>query len=439
MKKVILTTQTPKGTRDFLPEEMVKRNFVVNKIKKAFEKYGFDPLETPAIEYLEVLTGKYGEDGEKLIYKFQDMGGRSIALRYDLTVPLCRVVAANPQLPLPFKRYQLEKVWRYDKPGKGRYREFWQCDVDIVGSSKIISDAEIVSLIVEVLKGLKFNDFVVKINNRKLLNGLLQSFEIEKEKANAVLRAIDKIGKKSVEEIKEELSQAGLTFGTIEKLVELMLEDLGTEQALDKIKPLAEKSEEGKEGFEEVKELFSYLKQAQNDAYCKFDLKLVRGLDYYTGSIFEAVVESPQGGSIAGGGRYDDLIGLFTGKNVPAIGVSFGLERIIEVMKQDKKFELPEQKTSTQVFIISFENDSKKVVDISRKFRNSGIKTQYDLMERPIKKQLKFCSQLGIPFALLIDLKELNANQVKIRDLATGNETVTTLLESIIKIKDGLI
>ena len=429
----------PKGTRDFLPEQMVKRNFVIDKIKKVFEKYGFDPLETSSIEYLEVLQGKYGDEGEKLIYEFKDKGGRDIALKYDLTVPLCRVVAANPELSFPFRRYQIEKVWRYDKPGKGRYREFWQCDADIIGSSKVIADADVISLVVAVLKELKFKDFTVKINNRKILNGLMQFFGIEKENANAVLRAIDKINKKEVNEIKEELKESGVEEQVSDKILELMLKQADFEETLEQITPMLKDSEEGREGLEEIKQIFSYLKESKTDAFCQFDLKMVRGLDYYTGSIFEALVEKPKIGSIMGGGRYDKLIGLFTGKNIPATGFSLGLERIIEVMNQSPEFNLPDRKTNTQVFIISFDKNYSKVLDTARKFKNSGINTQFDVMDRSIGNQLKYCSKLGIPFALLLDLKELKENQVKIRNMQTGEEMVTTLLESIIKIKDGFV
>ena len=298
--------QIPKGFRDFLPPQKILRQQVIDTIRNVFEVFGFQPLETPALEYASILEGKYGEEGEKLIYKFKDRGGRQVALRYDLTIPLSRVIAMYPTLPKPFKCYQISPVWRADKPQRGRFREFWQCDADIVGSESLFADAEVITTIYHILKALHFKQFKIKINNRKLLNGIAQALGIDVEKIPSLLRIIDKLEQKGTQGIKDELLNKGFQEEIINNILELLSANGGKAVELIELKNKFGDSESALEGIKELEELFSYLSymRVDSDFYC-FDLSLARGLDYYTGPIFETTVDEPKIGSISGGGRYD--------------------------------------------------------------------------------------------------------------------------------------
>ncbi|MBN1385828.1 histidine--tRNA ligase [Candidatus Woesearchaeota archaeon] len=415
-----IKTETPKGMRDFLPEEMIKREYVMERIKKIFEKYGFDPLETPAVEYAEVLTGKYGED-EKLIYKFFDKGNRELALRYDLTVPLARVMAANPNLPKPFKRYHISRVWRYDRPQKGRYKEFWQCDIDTIGSKSMKADAELIAVMTEVMKELGFKKFTIQINNRKLLNGIMLYSGLKTDKIKEALISLDKINKVGKLGVIEEMKNREIKEESINKIMELMVKEGSDEGILAELKDKVTDAE-GMEGLKEMEELLSILKEMGIDKMYKLVLSLARGLDYYTGTIFETVVEEPSIGSLTGGGRYDTLIGRFSNNDLPAVGTSFGIERIIDVMKE-LRMGLPEQKTKSKVFAVNVTPDTEKDVNrIVSDLRAEGISAQSDLMGRPISKQIKFADSLGIPFVVIVGPDELKEGMVKLKDMKTGTE-----------------
>ncbi|MGC8812136.1 MAG: histidine--tRNA ligase [Candidatus Aenigmatarchaeota archaeon] len=415
-----------KGTRDFLPEEMIIRQKILDKIKNVFEVFGFQPLETPAIESWEILSAK-GAGGEEILketYNFEDLGKRRVGLRYDLTVPLARVIASNPNLPLPFKRYQIQNVWRYGDVSKGRLREFLQADIDIVGSESMLADAEVIACAISCLNSLGLKNFLVRINNRKILSALVKFAGIE-EKASDVFRSIDKLEKIGEEKVKKELEERGIPKETIKKIFDFIKVE-NPEKIFDKIKDLS--FEEGKEGIDELKEIASYLEKMKVGAKVKIDLSLARGLDYYTGPIFEISAEKKIG-SIAGGGRYDKLIGIFAGREVPATGISLGIERIIEVMKERM---VETKKSKVEVFVATVSKDVlKKSLEIIQKLRESGIRVDFDLRERNLTRQLEYANSLGIPFVLIIGERELKEKKFKLRDMEKKIEKEMELNEAI--------
>lgn len=397
--------ETPPGTRDFLPHEMVKRQEVIDKIRASFESYGFSPSETPAFEYAELLEDKYGEE-EKLIYKFEDMGGRKLALRYDLTVPLVRVVSMN-QLTMPYKRYCIARVWRFDRPQKGRFREFWQCDVDIVGVSGMEADAEVVVCAIDTLEALGLKGFKFKINNRKVLDDLLNKIGIEKSKEILVFRALDKLEKIGEKQVRKELKE--LPKEQINKLMKLL--------KIDNLKDV-EKLVGPTEGVKEMKRLFALLKTYGKGA--ELDLGMVRGLDYYTGPIFE--VDLGDYGSIAGGGRFDKIIGKISGKEgIPAVGISLGIERIIEVMREKKL--LSDKKSSIKIYVLRADSESEKeVLRIIQKLRRAGFATAGDLIGRNFSNQMKYANKLGVEKVVIVGKKDLTDGNVTIKDMESGKQ-----------------
>ncbi len=387
-----------KGMRDFEPKDMIIREKIMRIARNIFERYGFDPLETPAIESLNILTGKYGED-EKLIWRFKDLGERDVALRYDLTVPLARFVAKKKRLPMPFKRYQIGRVWRYDNPQRGRYREFWQCDVDTVGSSDMYSDAEIIQVIYESLKAIGIDNFIIKLNNRKLSDGILELCGVPKEKVKEALRSIDKLDKIGVEGVKKELYDKGFDE---EKILEFISKDMGEIPKLNEV---------GEEGRKELEEIADYLK-AMNVKF-KIDLSIARGLDYYTGMVFEVVVPESGVGSISAGGRYDDLIGIFLGQKIPAVGGSLGIERIADILSNEKT-------TKKDILVIPINVDKREIIPLVEKLRD---KYNVDVsMKRDIKKSMHYAESVGIRYVCLMGKKEISSGRVKIKKLDTGEE-----------------
>lgn len=410
--------ETPPGTRDFLPEEMAKRQAVIDTVRSIFERYGFPPAETPAFEYSELLTDKYGEE-EKLIYKFKDMGGRELALRYDLTVPLVRMFSMN-QPTLPFKRYCISRVWRFDRPQKGRYREFWQCDVDIVGVAGIQADAEVVACAIDALEALGLKDAKFKVNNRKLLDALMISVGIDKESELAVFRALDKLEKIGEEQVRKELK--GIDKKKLDKLFEIL-----------KLRTI--KDVEGVvgdcDGIRELKELTRLLKLYGKKV--SLDLCMVRGLDYYTGNIFE--VDLGSYGSIAGGGRYDRLIGQLSGKEgTPAVGISLGIERIIEVMREKG---LLAEKKAVQAYVLRADDESwEEAVRITQELRFAGISAETDLLGRNFSNQMKYADKLGAGRIVIVGQKDLKDGKVTVKDMKTGEQKAVKrerLVESLSK------
>jgi len=423
--------QPPKGTRDFLPEEMIRREFVINKIKKVFVNYGFDPLETPIFESWKTLTAKCGEDIKQQIFKFKDKANRGLGLRFDLTVGMARVIANNPQLPKPFKRYFIAPAWRYEEITAGRKREFYQGDVDIVGTESMEAEAECIACSVDCLRSLGFEEFQIVINNRKILDGLLKLADIPSEKNLDVFRVVDKLKKIGKEGVEKELEKIGLDGKQVEKLLNLVTIKGKPEEIGEKGRKLLKGIRVAEEGIKELDEIFETGKLYGFSDFLVIDFSLSRGLDYYTGPIFEITVKTKrQIGSVAGGGRYDNLIELLGGRPTPATGISLGIERIIEIMKDEKMLVLP--KTKVKVFVASVNEKVKnEVIKIMQDLRGQGISCQADLMYRSLTKQLEFADSLGIPFCLIVGEKELEEKKFKLKDMEKKTEKELKLEEVI--------
>ena len=421
-----------KGTRDFLPEQMIKRNYVIDIIKNIFEKFGFDPLETPAMELWETLSGKYGEEGDRLTYRFIDRGKREVGLRYDLTVPLSRVIALYPEISKPFKRYQIQPVWRADKPQKGRFREFYQCDIDIVGSTSMLADAEIISALYNVLIALKFKKFTIRINSRKILSGITEISGASLEKEAEVARSIDKFDKIGLKGVREELITRGIKSCGADKILQVLGIEGSNKDRLLKLTDLLKTSKTGLAGIKEIEDLLNYLKMLEvPEQQILFDLYLARGLDYYTGPIYETVVDEPRIGSITGGGRYDNLIGLFSGQNQPATGSSIGLERIITVMDELKMF--PEDlKTSVEVLITVFDASCLPYsIKIANLLRQENINCDLYSGESKLRGQFGLANDRNIPIAVVAGPDEIKINNVNIKNMRTGKQ-VNVPLENMV-------
>jgi len=415
-----------KGTRDFLPDEMIHREVITEVMRSVFQKYGFEPIETPAIEYLNVLTGKYGEDADRLIYRLNYKTGTKdeAALHYDLTVPFSRVIAMNKDLLMPFKRYQIQPVWRADtpQPNQGRFREFYQCDIDAVGSKSMLVDAEVICIVNEILFRLGFKGFLIKINNRKILNGLVQYLGLDSSYTGDVCRSIDKLDKISYEEVQQELASKGIPDAALKKLAPIL-----TKKDIDivEIEQLLKDIPEGKEGIDELKALFSYLSSMNVPAEnCSFELSLARGLDYYTGPIFETTLpEHPHIGSLTGGGRYDKLIESFSGIDTPAVGTSLGLDRIFAAMKQLGM--ISKASTRTRVLVTSFSNVTiLNSLAVASELRNLGVNTEIYHEPVKLKSQLSYANKKGIRYVAIVGEEEIQSDSVTIKDLETGVQNV---------------
>ncbi len=425
-----------RGTRDFLPSEKILRDSTIGLIKRIFEKYGFNPLETPALENYSVLASKYAGGAEilKETYKFSDQGGRELGLRYDLTVPLCRVVAANPSLAKPFKRYHIDKVWR-DGPVKlGRYREFYQCDCDVIGVKSVIAEAEIIALTEEVFSSLEL-PAKIKVNNRKVLNALLEHVGVKEAQHVGAILTIDKKQKISREELSKELVKERKIDGkTAEKIAKLFYDEIdelkNNKQTLEW---LAKKIPEC-QGVGELKELIEYSTSfGVSKEFAEIDFTLARGLSYYTGTVFEvALLDSSITSSAAGGGRYDEMIGKFAGKGeeIPAVGIAFGLEVIIEALKQKNT---ATAKNVTRVFVIPIK-ETASAIKITQQLRAAGLNAGVDLLERGISKNLDYASKEAIPYVVFVGKKELDEGKIKLRDMQSGKEELITVEKAIEKL-----
>jgi len=395
--------QTPKGTRDFSPEQAIIRNKIVSTLKEVFELYGYNPLETPSFERYDVLASKYagGEEILKETFKFKDQGKRELGLRYDLTVPMCRYVGMNPNIKLPFKRYAIGEVFRDGPVERARYREFTQCDVDIVGNKEMSADAEIIALTYRAFKKLGL-DSVIKVNNRKLLNELLSTIdEVKESQTEDAILSIDKYNKIGKEGVTKELKGKGFSKKAIDNIfITFFPSPVGsTEKLIKTLNKLFPNSE----GLKEIEELFSLLKILNVNA--EFDVSLARGLSYYTGTVMEVFLKnSLVKSSVCAGGRYDNIIGSFLGKgNYPAVGISFGLDRIYDAYIENRKVE---QKTVAKIYIAPI-NTFKDSLKIAEELRNENVKVDIDLTGRGPSKNLKYANSLGIPYVLFVGKEEL--------------------------------
>ncbi len=404
--------RTPRGMRDFLPEEMLFREKVIEVIRATFEAYGFPPLETPILENLEVLTAKSGEAIKKEIYAFKDKGDRDVGLRFDLTVPLARVFASNPQLPKPFKRYAISRVYRYDEPQAGRFREFWTADIDILGTNNPLADATIVAAAVEALKRLGFTNFKVKVNDRKIINSAVLKAGIRDEKTNSVIRAIDKLEKIGKAGVGKELETAGITPDQSKKLFSVLELGGNNVEKLEKAEKLL-----GSGPFAELKKFLTAVAGFNFLDLCEVDFTLARGFDYYTSLVFEIVSNEKKIGSLAGGGRFDNMIEQFGGGKVPAVGIGLGIERIIELM--DKK---DSPKTRTSVFFIPIGETTATAIELATKLRKRGTNCDMEMSGRKLGKSLAYAGKLGIEWAVIVGEKDLTKGQITLRNLYTGKE-----------------
>jgi histidyl-tRNA synthetase len=421
--------EPPSGTRDFLAGDLQARNHVFSVIREVFERYGFEPLQTPAFERLETLTGKYGDEGDKLIFKIlrrgehEASGEADLALRYDMTVPLARVVAAyGSQLPTPYKRYAMGPVWRADRPGKGRFREFAQCDVDVVGSTSPLADAEVVSAVADALDAVGLSDFRVLVNSRRALSGLLEVYGVPSDVGGGVLITLDKLDKLTPDAVARELVNArSLNADTAETLVG----DLTADDAVERMRTILKDSEEGRAGLAEIDRLLELAGPTVGDARIAFTPSLVRGLDYYTGVIFE-VVAAGMPGSIASGGRYDHLIAAMGGPDVPACGGSLGVERIIGLLESDAD---RTERLDVAVTVMDEESAS-DVMDFAGRLRKVHLRSEIFLgTSRKLSRQLKWAADRRARFALIYGQQERSAGTVTVRDMDSGEQNQVPIEE----------
>ena len=426
-----MNLQLPKGTQDFSPEEKILRNKIVSTLKEVFELYGYAPLETPVFERYEILASKYAGGAEilKETFRLKDQGGRDLGLRYDLTVPLARYIGMKPNIKMPFKRYQIGEVFRDGPVASARYRQFLQCDADVIGSSSMATDAEIVSLAYMAFCKLNL-EVNVKVNNRKLLNDILDYCGIEKEKQEAVILSIDKLEKLGMEVVKNELREQRIDDKKISTILSLIIIKGSNEEKISQLKKFLKNSD----GLNEIEELLNYLKNINLEA--AFDVSLARGLAYYTGTVFEAILKNSKiKSSAAGGGRHDNMISSFLGKgSYPAVGISFGVDRIYDALMEKEKTAI---KTNTKVYVIPIKtlNESMR---IAQQLRDAGINTDIDLLDKGPSKNLEYANSLGIPFVIFVGKKELQENKLKLRDMKSGNEEMNDIREIIKKLTNPI-
>lgn len=445
----IVKPSLAKGTRDFSPIEMEKRNHIFNILKVVFKKFGYNEIQTPSFENLSTLTGKYGDEGDKLIFKILNSGdylakapsellaskssSRLIshlsekALRYDLTVPFARyVVMHQNDISLPFKRFQIQPVWRADRPQRGRYREFYQCDVDVVGSDSLLNEAEFILIYQEALKALGLIDFTIKINNRKILTGIAEVIG-KPELIVDMTVAIDKLDKIGLEGVNKELLERGFTEADLETLKPIILLEGTNHEKLKQLKSVLSSSENGLKGIAEIEDVFEYVEQFEQsentlDTLVEVDITLARGLNYYTGCIFEVKTNEVTMGSIGGGGRYDDLTGMFGLKGLTGVGVSFGADRIYDVLEE---LDLFPKKTmaSTKLLIVNFDKNSESfTLPLLYKLRQENIAAELYPAAVKLKKQMSYADAKAIPYVLLVGEEEIQSGKVTLKDMETGEQ-----------------
>lgn len=440
----------PKGTRDFTPQEMANRNYIFNTIKDVFSLYGFQQIETPAMENLSTLMGKYGEEGDKLLFKVLNSGdfaaqltddellGRNAVkltnrisekgLRYDLTVPFARFVVQNrDKISFPFKRYQIQPVWRADRPQKGRYREFYQCDVDVVGSDSLLNELELIQIVDEVYRRLKIN-VVIKINNRKILSGIAEIIG-EAEKITDITVAIDKMDKIGIEKVNEEIASKGISAEAIEKLQPILKLSGSNAEKLEQLKVVLAASEVGLKGVAELETIFGLCEAMKVETKIELDLTLARGLNYYTGAIFEVKALDVQIGSITGGGRYDNLTGVFGMEGVSGVGISFGADRIYDVLNQLNLYPETSQEQTRVLFVSFGDAELRYCLSWANALRKQGINTEIYPEPAKMKKQMSYADNKNIPFVAIVGETEMQENKVMLKNMKTGEQKLVSLAE----------
>lgn len=446
----------PKGTRDFGPMEMAKRNYIFNTIKEVYAIYGFQQIETPALESLQTLMGKYGEEGDKLLFKIlnsgdyfkgitdEDLLGRDTlklqtrltekGLRYDLTVPFARyVVMHRNELQLPFKRYQIQPVWRADRPQKGRYREFYQCDADVVGSESLLNEVELMQIIdtVFVRFGIRIK---IKINNRKILSGIAEVIGAQ-DKIVQITTAIDKLDKIGLEKVNAELIEDGIATNAVERLQPILRMSGTNEEKLETISHVLSESEIGLKGVKETRFILDALRQTGLSNEIELDLTLARGLNYYTGAIFEVKALDVEIGSITGGGRYDNLTGIFGMPGLSGVGISFGADRIYDVLNVLKLF--PKRNiTNTQLLFVNFGwKETEYILPMVSKIRKAGVRTEVFPDETKMKKQMSYANAKQIPFVAIVGETEMKEGKLTLKDMMTGEQLSLTVDQLIQKVQ----
>jgi histidyl-tRNA synthetase len=455
-------TQPARGMRDFLPEDVRKRDYVIGVIKDVYERYGFEPLETPAAENIETLMGKYGEEGNQLIFKIlkrgvhEGTGEADLALRYDLTVPLARVVAEyRDKLPKFFKRYQIQPVWRADRPARGRFREFYQCDVDVLGSHSMIVEAEICAAASEVLVKLGFNDFCMRLNHRKVLTGILGMAGVALDKHDAALIALDKLDKIGSDGVKKEFAARGIgesagdrllgffsDLSALEHAAEIAVED-NAQQAFSKavlgrIVEFVKDNEQGAKGVDELQSMMEFADAMGIAQRIKIDPSLARGLSYYTGAIMEINVKD-LAGSLGGGGRYDNLVGMFLGQEVPACGFSLGLERILVVMNERNMFPAWLDSSPADVMVTIWNKESvAESIKLAQELRAEGLRVDLYTEADKLGKQFKYASSLRIPFVAVLGEDEQAKGLVALKDMQSGEQRAVERSNTATMIKELL-
>lgn len=442
----------PKGTRDFSPEEMAKRNYIFNTVREVFHLYGYQQIETPAMENLSTLMGKYGEEGDKLLFKILNSGdffngitdeellarnpqkftskASEKGLRYDLTVPFARyVVQHRNDISFPFKRYQIQPVWRADRPQKGRYREFYQCDVDVVGSDSLMNEIELIQITEEIFK--RFNIRVaIKINNRKILSGIAEIIG-EPEKIVDITVAIDKLDKIGLDSVNEELRNKGLTEKAISDLQPIIQLDGSNQEKIEKLRSVLASSEIGLKGVDELAFILNRLERIDSKANLELDLTLARGLNYYTGAIFEVKALDVQIGSITGGGRYDNLTGVFGMEGVSGVGISFGADRIFDVLNQLELYPADSLATTQLLFVNFGEKEEMFLLPLLAKIRAAGISAELYPESAKMKKQMGYADVKKIPFVALVGENEIAEQKINLKSMSTGEQSLVTLDELI--------
>ena len=442
----------PKGTRDFTPAEMGRRNYIFDTIREVFRLYGYDPIETPAMENLSTLMGKYGAEGDKLLFKILNSGDylRGIdmkmvedgdyvhltpqisekGLRYDLTVPFARfVVQHRDQLTFPFKRSQIQPVWRADRPQKGRYREFYQCDADVVGSDSLLNEVELISMIDEVFRRLGVR-VIIKVNNRKVLAGIAEILDAA-DKIVDITVAIDKIDKIGIENVEKELAERGLTEGAIAKLRPILQMQGTIEECLDNLQNILKDSETGLKGVEELREVIAGVRGVGINAMLDLDVSLARGLNYYTGTIIEVKARDVEIGSITGGGRYDNLTGIFGLPGVSGVGISFGADRIYDVLNALDLYPAEAQRTTTVLFANLGAAEAAASLKMIHRLRDAGIAAEIYADGGKMKKQLGYANSLSIPYVAIIGETEMQEGKVTLKNMLTGEQQLLTADEAI--------
>lgn len=446
-----------KGARDFLPSELAPRNRVLQLMRETFERYGYEPLETPAIEHSAVLEGKYGEEGERLLFRILKNGRdlesaandlqadttaergagalarrfSEMALRYDLTVPMARVIAARQnEITMPFRRYQMQPVWRADRPQRGRFREFYQCDVDCIGTAALTADAEMVAIHHEVFARLGFSNFVTQVNHRGLLDALMEASGIAPERRNSARIAIDKLDKIGPDAVRAEMIRNGLDERAADALLDMVSVSGAPLETLAALRPVVSGTARGEASVDELAAAFAYMDAlgVPPERY-SLQLSMVRGTDYYTGVIYETFLNNSGLGALGGGGRYDKLVGMFLGRDIPAVGISFGVERIFVAMEEAGLL-AGQARTTTQALVTLFPEAVGEAFALAQTLRIAGVRTEMYPEPKGLGPQLSFANKKGIPLAFILGPDEAARGEVALRDLRTGDQVTVPLIEA---------